>query len=168
MQIENNIRQLIDDALASLDINGGIYVIEHPGEIEHGDYASNVALQSSKLALKKPDVLADLLIKNIEDNKYIEKMRREYDRRRKFIVARLNEIGLDTKMPYGAFYTFSNIKHLSKSSLKFSQNLLKKSKVAVVPGTEFGKFGEGYIRCSYATDMSKIKIALDRIEKFIH
>ena len=100
-------------------------------------------------------------------HKYIENMRKEYDRRRRFIVKRLNGIGLHTKMPYGAFYTFSNIKHLSKNSYKFAQELLNKSKVAVVPGAEFGKFGEGYIRCSYATDFNKIKIAMDRIEKFI-
>jgi len=101
-------------------------------------------------------------------NKYIEVMRREYDRRRKFIVKRLNEIGLETREPYGAFYTFSNIKNLTKKkSYDFAKDLLKKSKVAVVPGTEFGKFGEGYIRCSYATDINKIKIAMDRIEKFV-
>ena len=71
-------------------------------------------------------------------------------------------------MPYGAFYTFSNIKGVTKKkSYDFAKDLLKKSKVAVVPGTEFGKFGEGYIRCSYATDLSKIKIAMDRIEKFL-
>jgi len=101
-------------------------------------------------------------------NKYIEKMRMEYDRRRRFIVKRLNEIGLVTKMPYGAFYTFSNIKNVTrKDSYKFAKELLNKCKVAVVPGTEFGKFGEGYIRCSYATELNKIKIAMDRIEKFV-
>lgn len=100
--------------------------------------------------------------------KYIEDMRKEYDRRRKFIVKRLNEIGLGTKMPHGAFYTFSNIKEVSrKKSYDFAKDLLNKSKVAVVPGTEFGKFGEGYIRCSYATDFNKIKIAMDRLEKFV-
>ena len=101
------------------------------------------------------------------NNRYIEIMRREYDRRRKFIVKRLNEIGLPTITPQGAFYSFSNIQHLSNDSYKFAKDLLKKSKVAVVPGREFGKFGEGYIRCSYATDLSKIKIAMDRLEKFV-
>ncbi len=100
--------------------------------------------------------------------KYVERMRKEYDRRRQFIVKRLNEIGLRTKMPYGAFYTFSSIKDVSKkNSYNFAKDLLNKSRVAVVPGTEFGKFGDGYIRCSYATEMSKIKIAMDRIEKFL-
>ncbi len=99
---------------------------------------------------------------------YTEMMRKEYDRRRKFIVKRLNEIGLRTKMPYGAFYTFSSIKDTTrKNSYDFAKDLLQKARVAVVPGTEFGSFGEGYIRCSYATELGKIKIAMDRIEKFL-
>lgn len=100
-------------------------------------------------------------------NSYIEKMRVEYDRRRRFIVKRLNDIGLRTRMPNGAFYTFSNIEHISKNSLNFCKKLLNKEKVAVVPGSEFGIYGEGYIRCSYATDLNKIKIAMERIERFV-
>ena len=100
-------------------------------------------------------------------NKYIQSMVNEYDRRRKFIVKRLNEIGLRTNMPNGAFYTFSNIKHITNNSLKFSQDLLKKAKVAVVPGTEFGNHGEGFIRCSYATDIKLIAKAMDKIERFV-
>ena len=100
-------------------------------------------------------------------NKYTEAMRLEYDRRRKFIVKRLNEVGFKTNMPNGAFYAFSNIKDYSKNSFKFAQLLLKKARVAVVPGTEFGKYGEGYIRCSYATSLPLIKKAMDRLEKFM-
>ena len=70
-------------------------------------------------------------------------------------------------MPYGAFYAFSNIKHLSSNSYTFAKELLTKAKVAVVPGTEFGTYGEGYIRFSYATDLKLIKEGLDRIEKFL-
>ena len=70
-------------------------------------------------------------------------------------------------MPNGAFYAFSNIKDYSKNSFKFAQLLLKKARVAVVPGTEFGKYGEGYIRCSYATSLPLIKKAMDRLEKFM-
>jgi aspartate/methionine/tyrosine aminotransferase len=66
--------------------------------------------------------------------------------------------------PNGAFYLFPNIKSFDKSSYDFAKFLLEKVKVAVVPGTEFGRCGEGYIRMSYATSMEKIKIALDRIE----
>ena len=99
--------------------------------------------------------------------KYIDSMVKEYDRRRKLIVQRLNEIGLRTKAPHGAFYTFSNISHISNNSLKFADRLLKEAKVAVVPGTEFGKFGEGFIRCSYATDYKLIEKAMDKIEGFL-
>ena len=95
-------------------------------------------------------------------------MRKEYDRRRKFIVSRLNEIGLKTKMPQGAFYTFSNIKEITKkSSLNFAKDLLNQAKVAVIPGSEFGNFGEGFIRCSYATKFELIEKAMDRIEKYL-
>ncbi|MBI2671982.1 pyridoxal phosphate-dependent aminotransferase [Candidatus Woesearchaeota archaeon] len=98
---------------------------------------------------------------------YIEKMRKEYDRRRKYIVKRLNEIGLKTATPNGAFYAFSNIKPFAQNSYKFANSLLTKQKVAVVPGTEFGKYGEGYIRFSYATDLKLIEKGLDKIEKFL-
>jgi aminotransferase len=99
--------------------------------------------------------------------KYTLDMVKEYDRRRKVIVRRLNDMGLPTTNPKGAFYTFSNIKHITKNSSKFAFDLLKKQKVAVVPGSDFGTEGEGFIRCSFATKMPIIQKALDRIEKFI-
>jgi aminotransferase len=99
--------------------------------------------------------------------KYINNMVKEYDRRRKLIVPRLNEMGLTTAMPSGAFYAFANIQNFSKNSAKFAAKLLRKSKVAVVPGTEFGKHGEGYLRFSFATDYRLIKQAMNRLEKFI-
>ena len=123
---------------------------------------------SHYVTLCAPNISQLLGIKALSlPNKYTQDMVNEYNRRRKFIVKRLNEIGLRTGMPYGAFYTFSNITSSSKNSLKFSQDLLKKAKVAVVPGTEFGNHGEGYIRCSYATDIKLIAKAMDRIEKFV-
>ncbi|MBI2672691.1 aminotransferase class I/II-fold pyridoxal phosphate-dependent enzyme [Candidatus Woesearchaeota archaeon] len=100
-------------------------------------------------------------------NQYIEKMRKEYDKRRKFIVKRLNELNLPTIEPHGAFYSFSNIKNFSNNSMKFASSLLKNGKVAVVPGTEFGIMGEGYVRCSYAADYDKIVEAMNRLEKFL-
>jgi aminotransferase len=100
-------------------------------------------------------------------SKHTNAMVKEYDRRRKVIVRRLNEMGLPTPNPKGAFYTFSNIKHINKNSMKFAFELLKKQKVAVVPGSDFGTGGEGYIRCSFATKLPIIEKALDRIEKFI-
>lgn len=95
----------------------------------------------------------------------VEKMVKEYDRRRKLIIKRLNEIsGFSCVEPKGAFYAFPNIKEFGMKSLAFSRWLLKKAKVAVVPGTEFGRCGEGYIRCSYATSYEKIERAMERIE----
>ena len=99
--------------------------------------------------------------------KHVDAMVREYKRRRNYLVGRLNNMGLQTLMPQGAFYTFSNISNYSKSSSRFSQSLLKKQKVAVIPGTEFGPSGEGYVRCSYSTKMPLIEKACDRIEKFL-
>jgi aminotransferase len=94
------------------------------------------------------------------------KMREEYNRRRRVIVKRLNDIGLSCFNPKGAFYAFPNITSTGLSSEKFSEELLKKQKVAVVPGTAFGDCGEGYVRCSYATSLEEINEALERIEKF--
>lgn len=100
-------------------------------------------------------------------NNYTKMMCKEYNKRRRFIVKRLNELNLSTRMPEGAFYTFSDISAYSKDSIKFTRYLIKKARVAVVPGTEFGKFGENYIRLSYATSMDLIKKAMNRIEKVL-
>ncbi len=100
-------------------------------------------------------------------NAYTRAMVKEYRRRRNLVYKRLNEIGLATKKPEGAFYTFSNIKRFDKNSMHFSRNLIKKIKVAVMPGSEFGRFGEGYVRCSYATDYRLIAKAMDRMERFL-
>ncbi|MBU5537431.1 MAG: pyridoxal phosphate-dependent aminotransferase [Candidatus Aenigmatarchaeota archaeon] len=105
-------------------------------------------------------------LKNSAD--YVKKMVREYDRRRKMLIKRLNEIpNISCTKPKGAFYAFPNIKRIKMSSEKFSDFLLKKAKVVVIPGIEFGKYGEGYIRLSYATAYEKIAEALDRIEKVV-
>jgi len=98
--------------------------------------------------------------------KCIETMRKEYDRRRKLITRRLNEIeGFSCIEQTGAFYAFPNITAFGMKSMKFAEWLLKNAKVAVLPGTEFGQHGEGYVRCSYATSYDKIEKALNRIEK---
>lgn len=96
-----------------------------------------------------------------------ERMVKEYDRRRKVIVPRLNEMGLTTPMPRGAFYAFANVAHIMPSSKQFAFDLLKKEKVAVVPGVDFGPGGESFIRLSYATELSIIEKALDRLERFV-
>lgn len=99
--------------------------------------------------------------------KYVDVMVREYKRRRDFIVSRLNEIGLPTNKPAGAFYTFSDISQFGNDSSKFSRELLNLGKVAVIPGREFGPSGEGFVRCSFATKFEKIEEALKRMEKFL-
>ncbi|MFA6079672.1 MAG: aminotransferase class I/II-fold pyridoxal phosphate-dependent enzyme [Candidatus Omnitrophota bacterium] len=97
----------------------------------------------------------------------LQEMKREYRRRREFVIARLNEIGLACHKPEGAFYAFPSIKETGISSMEFSKRLLAKEKVAVVPGTAFGALGEGYIRISYASSMDKLKEALVRMERFL-
>lgn len=97
----------------------------------------------------------------------VQEMKREYRRRKEYVVSRLNEIGLSCHEPNGAFYAFPSIKKSGLSSMEFSKALLKEEKVAVVPGTAFGPSGEGYIRISYASSLDKLKEALNRIERFI-
>lgn len=100
-------------------------------------------------------------------NKYVQQMKREYNRRRQFITAELNFLGLKCMLPQGAFYVFPCIKNTGLSSLEFSRKLLAEQKVAVVPGTAFGVSGEGYIRISYASSMDNLKEALRRIGLFL-
>ena len=94
-------------------------------------------------------------------------MKREYKRRREFIVSRLNEIGLECRMPEGTFYVFPSIKNTGMGSVDFAKKLLRKEKVAVVPGSAFGSQGEGYIRIAYASSMDNLKEAMTRIEHFL-
>lgn len=97
----------------------------------------------------------------------VEKMRKEYDMRRKFMLNAFRNMGLDCFEAKGAFYLFPSIKSLNMSSDEFCQRLVYEEKVAVVPGTAFGECGEGFIRCSYAYSIEEIKEALQKIEKFI-
>jgi len=97
----------------------------------------------------------------------MENMRREYEQRRNVIVKRLNQAGLDCIFPKGAFYVFPSIKKTGLSSQEFATRLLEEKRVAVVPGTAFGKAGEGHVRCSYAASMKDIEIATQRIGEFV-
>lgn len=94
-------------------------------------------------------------------------MRKEYDRRRRFMRKGFLDMGLDCYEAQGAFYLFPCIKSTGLSSDEFCERLLFEEKVAVVPGTAFGECGEGFIRCSYAYSVEEIKIALDKIAKFV-
>lgn len=103
----------------------------------------------------------------VSGRKSVEEMKREYKRRREFVTGRLNQMGLVSSKPQGAFYAFPSIKSSGLSSMDFCQRLLKEYKVAVVPGTAFGACGEGYIRISYASSMENLKEALNRMEEFL-
>jgi aminotransferase len=118
--------------------------------------------------LAAPTLSQKLAVKALSmSDSHLNKMKKEYKRRRDMITKRLNDMNLPTIKPQGAFYTFSNIKEHSSNSFKFSSDILKKAKVAVMPGAEFGKSGEGYIRCSYATDYNLIVKAMDKLEKYL-
>ena len=97
----------------------------------------------------------------------VREMVADYNRRRLVIVKGLNDIGLPCHEPKGAFYAFPNITSTGMDSETFSEELLKEEKVAVVPGSAFGKSGEGHVRCCYATSMPEIEEALNRIGRFV-
>jgi aminotransferase len=100
-------------------------------------------------------------------HKFVVEMRNEYDRRRRLIVGGLNQLGLPTFEPKGAFYAFPDISVTGMDDETFAQRLLEEEKVACVPGSSFGAGGEGFVRCSYATSYEKIEEALRRIENFM-
>lgn len=97
----------------------------------------------------------------------VERMRAAYDQRRRFLVDALNHMGLACFEPFGAFYVFPSIKKFGMTSDEFANRLLLEEKVAVVPGTAFGKCGEGFLRISYAYSVDSLKTALERIGRFM-
>lgn len=105
-------------------------------------------------------------LRNCDDD--VENMHIEYDRRRKLIVKGFNDLGLTCREPKGAFYAFPSIKSTGLSSDEFCEKLLKEKRVAVVPGTAFGKGGEGFIRASYCYSPEHIIKALERIKDFLY
>lgn len=99
--------------------------------------------------------------------KDVQEMKREYNRRRLFVVDGLNELGLKCHLPQGAFYVFPSIASTKQKSMDFAQNLLKEQKVALVPGVAFGQACEGFVRISYASSFQNLKEALERIKLFL-
>jgi aminotransferase len=97
----------------------------------------------------------------------IEKMRHQYDMRRKFLINELNSIGLPCYNAQGAFYVFRDISPTGLSSEEFSLKLLQKAHVVVIPGTAFGKAGEGFVRISYSYSLDHLMEATNRIEQFL-
>lgn len=104
-------------------------------------------------------------LRNCQDD--VDRMREEYDHRRRYLMDRFRNMKLQCFEPFGAFYIFPSIREFGMTSDEFATKLLKTKKVAVVPGTAFGDCGEGFIRISYAYSLENLKEAVDRIEVFI-
>ena len=102
------------------------------------------------------------------DTKFFDKIWKSFDNRRIFVYNRLREIGFDSTKPLGAFYIMPSTKNFNMNGTTFSRNLMKEQAVAVVPGSIFGSFSDDMIRISYATEMAKLKEAMNRIEIFIN
>jgi aminotransferase len=98
----------------------------------------------------------------------VARMREAYNGRRRYLMHRFEQMGLECFEPFGAFYTFPCIKEFDMTSEEFAMRLLEEEKVAVVPGTAFGACGEGFLRISYAYSLEALKEALDRMERFIN
>jgi aminotransferase len=97
----------------------------------------------------------------------VQEMLADYDKRRRVMVKGLNQIGLDCFEPRGAFYAFPSIRKTGMSSDEFAEKLLREEKVIVIPGSAFGRCGEGHVRCCYATSMAEIEEALERMRRFV-
>ena len=100
-------------------------------------------------------------------DKDVDRMRREYKKRRDWLVPELNALGLKTLMPKGAFYLFVDVRSTGLTDEEFALKLLKEFGVACVPGSAFGACGAGFVRMSYATSLDKIKLAASRIAKML-
>lgn len=95
-------------------------------------------------------------------------MQESYDKRRRLMVESFRSMGLDCFEPYGAFYVFPSVECVGMDSETFCRKLLEEKKIACVPGSAFGKGGEGHIRCCYATALDKLNTALDRMADFVN
>lgn len=104
----------------------------------------------------------------INGDEDVAMMKKAYDKRRRLMVERFRGMGLSCFEPEGAFYVFPSIQKTGLTSEAFCEALLQDQKVAVVPGTAFGSYGEGFIRCSYAYSVDELKEALNRIEQYLH
>ncbi len=103
-----------------------------------------------------------------EGEKYLRKVRRTFDERRKVMLEGVKKLGFTVAVePTGAFYVFANAKRFTKDSHAFALDLLEKTDVGVTPGIDFGSGGEGYVRFSYATSVEKIREGLERIGRYL-
>lgn len=119
--------------------------------------ANSVSQWAGLAALTDPTVQED-----------VERMRRTYDERRRFMIRRLREMGFGISVePTGAFYVFANARRFCDNSLEFAFQVLERAKVGITPGVDFGAQGEGYVRFSYANSLENITEGMDRLEKFL-
>jgi len=119
--------------------------------------ANSVSQWAGLAALTDPTVQED-----------VERMRRTYDKRRRFMIRRLREMGFGISVePTGAFYVFANARRFCDNSLEFAFQVLERAKVGITPGVDFGAQGEGYVRFSYANSLENITEGMDRLEKFL-
>ncbi|MCK8600893.1 pyridoxal phosphate-dependent aminotransferase [Desulfoferrobacter suflitae] len=119
--------------------------------------ANSVAQAAACVALTDASVKAD-----------VEHMRSTFDKRRRFMIRRLREMGFGiTVEPTGAFYVFANAAKFTNDSYAFAFDVLEKAKVGITPGIDFGSNGEGYVRFSYANSLENIAQGLDRIEQYL-
>lgn len=96
------------------------------------------------------------------------KMKEIYNRRRLYMLQRLNDMGLEVKVPpTGAFYIFVNVKHISTDSYALAFDILEKAHIGVTPGVDFGANGEGYLRFSYANSMENLTLGMDRMASYL-
>ncbi len=136
------------------DVDEGMFKIHQYGIMcapTAGQYAANYALKEG-----------------FEDHfSVVEEMVEEYNRRRRFVVKSLNDMGLTCFEPKGAFYVFPSVESTGLSGEEFAEKLLRAKRVAVVPGSAFGVCGADHVRCSYATSMVQLTEAMERIADFV-
>lgn len=117
--------------------------------------ASNVAQQAGIAALRQADP-------------DVERIKLVYDERRRYMIARLREMGFEIKVePQGAFYIFANAHKFTTDSYRFAFDVFEHAHVGITPGVDFGTGGEGYVRFSYANSLENIKEGLDRISRYL-
>ena len=105
-------------------------------------------------------------LKNCDDD--VIEMRESYNQRRRYLLKKMEELGIPCFEPFGAFYIFPNISQFGMTSEEFATKLVQEERVAVVPGSAFGESGEGFVRISYAYSLDSLKKAIERLERFVH
>ena len=136
------------------------YALGPPTAIDAMNHVHQYSMLSSPTTAQYAAIEA---LQSCEDD--VAEMREEYNRRRRFVLSRFREMGLDCFEAEGAFYAFPKC---GGDDEQFAEDLLNEQEVAVVPGSVFGEGGEGHLRVSYATGMEDLKEAMDRIETFVN